>query len=181
MKKLLTTVALFFSVPFIWSAAAAESTSGTNDNSIRRAAGYRGSISLTDQYLVWMGFDTSHGWMFDEHHYLGGGVGFFTLPDFWSWPTFAHVFVDYSAYILKRPSTPTAGVKAGCMMVIGSLGEDDPFEGFGQSLFEIEPNVGWSWAFNENLGMRLSIGATVLIGRGGYARAMPKLSVGFEF
>ena len=142
---------------------------------------YRGSISLTDQYLFWVGFDTSHGWMFDEHHYLGGGVGFATVPDGF-WPTIAHVFVDYSAYILKRPSTPTAGVKAGYMMSFGVLGDQRPLNDFGEmSVFEIEPNVGWSWAFNGDLGMRLSIGATVLVGSQWTTAVMPKLSVGFEF
>ena len=33
-----------------------------------RARGYRGNVAFTDQYLVWMGFDTSHGYMFNEHH-----------------------------------------------------------------------------------------------------------------
>ena len=49
-------------------------------------------------------------------------------------PVTAHAFVDYSAYILKRPSTPTAGIKAGCMMAVGVLGDQNPFEDFGKSL-----------------------------------------------
>ena len=40
-----------------------------------RQKGYSGSVSFTNQYLVWLGFDTSHGYMFNEHHYLGGGAG----------------------------------------------------------------------------------------------------------
>ena len=174
-KRLFAAVLLFTCASFIWSASASE------QDEIHRSAGYRGSISLTDQYLFWVGFDTSHGWMFDEHHYLGGGVGFATVPDGF-WPTIAHVFVDYSAYILKRPSTPTAGVKAGYMTSFGVLGDQRPLKDFGEmSVFEIEPNVGWSWAFNGDLGMRLSIGATVLVGSQWTTAVMPKLSVGFEF
>ena len=45
-----------------------------------RSAGYRGSVTLTDQYFVIVGFDTSHGYMFNEHHYLGAGVGGFFIP-----------------------------------------------------------------------------------------------------
>ncbi len=86
-KRLFATALLFTCASFIWSASASE------QDEIHRSAGYRGSISLTDQYLFWVGFDTSHGWMFDEHHYLGGGVGFATVPDGF-WPTIAHVFVD---------------------------------------------------------------------------------------
>ena len=75
-------------------------------------------------------------------------------------PVTAHAFVDYSAYILKRPSTPTAGIKAGCMMAVGVLGDQNPFEDFGKSL---------------------SIGATILVNSQWTAAVMPKLSVGFEF
>ncbi len=96
-------------------------------------------------------------------------------------PVTAHAFVDYSAYILKRPSTPTAGIKAGCMMAVGVLGDQNPFEDFGKSVFEMEPNVGWSWAFSKDLGMHLSIGATILVNSQWTAAVMPKLSVGFEF
>ena len=79
-------------------------------------------------------------------------------------------------------STPTAGVKAGYMMSFGVLGDQRPLKDFGEmSVFEIEPNVGWSWAFNGDLGMRLSIGATVLVGSQWTTAVMPKLSVGFEF
>ena len=80
-------------------------------------------------------------------------------------PVTAHAFVDYSAYILKRPSTPTAGIKAGCMMAVGVLGDQNPFEDFGKS----------------DLGMHLSIGATILVNSQWTAAVMPKLSVGFEF
>ena len=117
--------------------------------------------------------------MFDEHHYPGGGVGFATVPD--NWPTIGNVFVDCSAYILKRPSTPTAGIKVGCMMWVGVLDDQKPLEEFGKSVFEMEPNVGWSWAFDEDFGMRLSIGATILVGSQWITAVMPKLSVGFEF
>ena len=86
-------------------------------------------------------------------------------------PVTAHAFVDYSAYILKRPSTPTAGIKAGCMMAVGVLGDQNPFEDFGKS----------SWAFSKDLGMHLSIGATILVNSQWTAAVMPKLSVGFEF
>ena len=172
-KRLLAAVLLLTCASFVWGASASDR------KDIRRAAGYRGSVSFTNQYLVWLGFDTSHGWMFDEHHYLGGGAGFATVPN--GWPTIAHAFVDYSAYILKRPSTPTAGIKAGCMMAVGVLGDQNPFEDFGKSVFEMEPNVGWSWAFSKDLGMHLSIGATILVNSQWTAAVMPKLSVGFEF
>lgn len=48
-----------------------------------RSAGYRGSLTLTDQYLAIIGFETSHGYMFNEHHYLGAGVGGFFIPTYY--------------------------------------------------------------------------------------------------
>ena len=141
MKKVLfAAVLLLTCASFVWGASASDR------KDIRRAAGYRGSVSFTNQYLVWLGFDTSHGWMFDEHHYLGGGAGFATV-----------------------------------MMAVGVLGDQNPFEDFGKSVFEMEPNVGWSWAFDEDMGMRLSLGATIIVYKGWSASVMPKLSVGFEF
>ena len=57
------------------------SASAQNDDEVisYRGRGYRGNVAFTDQYLVWMGFDTSHGYMFNEHHYLGAGAGLFWL------------------------------------------------------------------------------------------------------
>ena len=83
-----------------------------SNTDIYRAKGYRGSVSITDQYVVWIGFDTSHGYMFNEHHYLGAGVGLFLAPTGF-FPLFGHTFIEYNAYILKRASTPTAGIKVG--------------------------------------------------------------------
>ena len=148
-----------------------------SNTDIYRAKGYRGSVSITDQYVVWIGFDTSHGYMFNEHHYLGAGVGLFLAPTGF-FPLFGHTFVEYNAYILKRASTPTAGIKVGFM---GFLGEMDPgitlYSWYLQKSAELEPNIGWSWAFNEDMGIRLSLGAAIFI----LPLAMPKLTIAFDF
>ena len=78
-----------------------------------RSKGYAGSVSFTDQYLVWLGFDTSHGYMFNEHHYLGAGAGFFLAPIDDVPPTLVHVYGEYKGYFLKKKSTPTAGIRTG--------------------------------------------------------------------
>ena len=69
-----------------------------------RSAGYRGSLTLTDQYLAIIGFETSHGYMFNEHHYLGAGVGGFFIPTD-NLPCFGQVFADYRAYLSDKAST----------------------------------------------------------------------------
>ena len=91
--------------------------------------------------------------MFNEHHYLGAGAGFFITPTGF-FPLFGHAFIDYNAYILKRASTPTAGIKIGYMTFLGELD------------------------------MRLSLGAAVFIMpqlEDENIMVMPKLAVAFEF
>ncbi len=140
-----------------------------------RARGYRGNVAFTDQYLVWMGFDTSHGYMFNEHHYLGAGAGLFLAP-IYDLPAFGHVFLDYHAYFKKKKSTPMAGIKAGYCFSIGSYAGNV----FDKS-FEIEPCVGWNWSLSSNRGLNLSLGASVFVYGENKAVAMPKVSFAFEF
>ena len=66
-----------------------------------RQTGYKGSVLYTNHYLVWQGVETSHGYMFNEHHYLGAGAGFMLAP-IDNVPTFGRGFVDYNAYICKK-------------------------------------------------------------------------------
>lgn len=140
-----------------------------------RAQGYRGNISFTDQSLIWMGFDTSHGYMFNQHHYLGAGVGLFLAP-IADLPVFGHLFVDYHAYILKKKSTPMAGVKAGyCFSIC-----DNPGNVFDKA-FEIEPNIGWNWALSPKKGLNLSLGASIFVYDRKSVVAMPKIAFAFEF
>ena len=177
MKKLILFAAL--SVATMCFAASA-ANARVSDPVLYRSTGYKGSVSLTDITLAWVGLETSHGYMFNEHHYLGAGAGAFTVPAA-DTPFFAHAFVEYRAYILKKNSTPVAGIKAGWF---GSTEQDASGNLFANA-FELEPNVGWTWAFNEKLGMNLCIGATSCL----YSNApgslavlfMPKLTIGLEF
>ena len=77
-----------------------------------RDKGYKGSVSITDQFGVFVGAETSHGYMFDRHNYLGVGVGGFVFPNS-SHPTFMNVFVDYHNFLSNKASTPLLGLKAG--------------------------------------------------------------------
>ena len=140
-----------------------------------RSKGYAGSVSFTDQYLVWLGIDTSHGYMFNEHHYLGAGAGFFLAPIDDVPPTLVHVFGEYKAYFLKKKSTPTAGIRTGiCTTVTKHSGYV-----FSQA-WELEPNIGWDWGLKNGKGLNLSIGATMMVANRNIV-AMPKLSFGIHF
>ena len=179
MKKLILFAAL--SVATMCFAASA-ANARVSDPVLYRSAGYKGSVSLTDITLAWVGLETSHGYMFNEHHYLGAGAGVFIAPTGF-FPLFGHAFVDYNAYILKRASTPIAGIKIGYMTFLGELdGVDGSVPWHAENSIELEPNIGWSWAFNENLGIRLSLGAAVFImPQPKDVLAMPKLAIAFDF
>lgn len=140
-----------------------------------RMKGYAGSVSFTDQYLVWLGLDTSHGYMFNEHHYLGAGAGFFLAPIDDVPPALIHVYGEYKAYFLKKTSTPTAGVRTGiCTTVTKHSGY------VFSKAWELEPNIGWDWGLKNGKGLNLSIGATMMMANRSIT-AMPKLSFGIHF
>ena len=177
MKKIVLTMALCLAM-----AAACNISSAKNrlDNGRRlyRTAGYKGSVSFTDQLGVWVGFDTSHGYMFSPHHYLGAGVGMFAAP-MDEIPSFFHFFAEYKAYFLEKNSTPTAGIRAGYCSSLQNLA-GNTFS----SAFELDPNIGWDWAFNSRLGINLTLGAAVfMFGENGTSnvKAMPKITVGITF
>ena len=140
-----------------------------------RSKGYAGSVSFTNQYLVWLGLDTSHGYMFNEHHYLGAGTGFFLAPIDDVPPTLAHVYGEYKAYFLKKRSTPTAGLRTGICTTITK------HSGYVFSkAWELEPHIGWDWGMKNGKGLNLSIGATMMVANRNMV-AMPKLAFGIHF
>ena len=62
----------FFVVTAVLAVVSFSALAQTHDY---RSKGYKGSVSITDQLGVWVGAETSHGFMFDRHNYLGVGVG----------------------------------------------------------------------------------------------------------
>lgn len=140
-----------------------------------RQKGYAGSVSFTDQYIVWLGLDTSHGYMFNEHHYLGAGAGFFLAPVDDVPPTVIHVYGEYKGYILKKRSTPVAGIKAGYSRFVTDK-SGQKFSG----AFELDPSIGWDWGLKNGKGLNLSVGASLLMANRNVT-ALPKISFGFQF
>lgn len=170
MKRLLT---IFFLVIAVSMSAQTKS-----DIPAYRDKGYAGSVSFTDQYIAWIGFDTSHGYMFNEHHYLGGGLGFFLVPIDDIPPTMAHAYAEYKSYWFKRKNTPTAGLRTGYCMPVTYRAEGSGFLFMGA--FELEPNIGWDWGLKSGKGLSLSLGATIMMTEW-KTFVMPKLSFGVSF
>lgn len=145
-----------------------------------RNKGYQGSVSFTDMLLLWNGLETSHGYMFNAHHYLGAGVGVLTTIPLSEPDAFiGHIFVDYHAYWFERNSSPTAGIKIGYLC---SFPDKSNFQNV-----EIEPNIGWSWLLKSGNGLLLSLGADIVpepivTENGSFPiTIVPCLHFGFEF
>ncbi len=144
-----------------------------------RAKGYKGSVTISNMGIIWCGLDSSHGYMFNEHHYLGGGVGVMISP-FGSPPAFFfHIYADYNAYWFDRKSTPAAGIRIGYVRSSkrGNL-----------SAFELEPSIGWSWGTKSGYGLALCLGLDIITVPVNFTEssslpftALPKLNFAFEF
>ena len=147
-----------------------------------RSKGYKGSVSLTDHYGVFVGAETSHGYMFDSKNYLGVGFGGFVLPND-AHPVFLDFFVDYQHYFKNERSTPMVSIKSGFSHSINYA--DTPGVKYGNALL-LEPNVGWSWGLKSGKGLTLALGSTLYFPVGASRTdrkvlPLPKLTFSFEF
>ena len=147
-----------------------------------RHKGYAGSVSFTDQCIIIIGLDTSHGYMFDEQNYLGAGLGFYYAPGGIGHDcppgsgreTFfmaVHVFAEYKLYWFKKRSTPTAGAKVGY-----GISPEYPDD----SQFELEPYIGWDWGLKKGRGFSVALGANMFLSKGEVFPVL-KLSLGISF
>ena len=146
-----------------------------------RQKGYAGNASLFKSY-GFSGLDTSHGYMFNEHHYLGAGANY-SICD-WSWRfQLLNLYVDYKAYVFKRRSTLTAGLKAGYPLV--ALFDEGKVYSGGASSIILDPNIGWDWGLKSGYGLTLSLGIRTwfFIDEGEFfpVELMPFISFGFQF
>ena len=178
MKKIVLLICLIF---VCWQGSFAQ----TKDF---RSAGYKGSVSITDQMGVFVGLETSQGYMINRHMFLGVGAGAFMFPNGRDYPAFSEAFLDYNAYVLDKQSTPTAGLKIGMIHALGfgqKVGEFEHKYAF-QNGVAFEPSFGWNWALNKRYGLSVNIGASIIVPFGenkgtSPSIVLPKLSLAFEF
>lgn len=148
-----------------------------------RKPGYRGSIAVTDNLGVFVGAETSHGYLFDAHNYLGIGIGGFILPNGTGNPVFGNAFLDYRYYLKDKPGTLVLGVKSGYSHAFTY--DKDSGVAFRNGIL-LEPTVGWCWGLKNGCGFSLGLGLT-MIAPLGESRTdkkvlpLPKLAIGFEF
>ena len=171
MKKIVITLTTLMSV--LLSAAAQESVPAY------RATGYKGNVSLVNTGLLWNGIDTSHGYMFNERYYWGGGANFGFMP--WGNTAIiaAGVFTEAQAYWLPRKNTPITAVR---------LNYVRNFSGDSHNLFA-DITVGWSWGLGSQYGLSLKAGFSApIIGGLSWVNIdlhpvylAPVFSVSFEF
>ena len=148
-----------------------------------RSKGYKGSVSITDHYGVWLGAETSHGYMFNRNIYLGAGIGGYIFPNGTENPYFGEAFLDFHSYLRNKKGTPVVGLKTGFMHGFDFEKKDGMT--LENGLF-VEPNVGWSWGLRSGPGVTIGRGGTGIAPLGDKrtdkkALLMPKISFGFEF
>lgn len=170
-------IKLIISLGFLLLISASAYAQNSND----RSEGYRGNLAITDHLGVFIGAETSHGYMFDSHNYLGLGIGGFVLPDE-SHPIYMNAFIDYHNY-LRDNNTLVLGVKAGWSHAFNY--QKDSGIKFENGIL-CEPNIGWSWSLNSGNGLYLGLGASLIFPLGESRTEktvlpMPKISFAFEF
>lgn len=142
-----------------------------------RARGYKANVSYTNLGLLWNGVETSHGYMFNDRFYVGGGAGL--MLGALGQPVYTvQGFADAMAYWFPRKSTLTTGVRVG---YIKNFSGDD--------LFHADVTVGWSWGLPSGHGLSANIGLSGSRGMSIIAIDLislslslaPVLSVAYEF
>ena len=98
----------------------------------------RAGLSVT---LIYPQIETTHGYMINSNHFIGGGVSIIWLPSV----MMAKEFIDYQWFFKDAANTPMVGAQLGLMQV------EDNYCFF-------EPRFGWNWALNDNLGITASGG-----------------------
>lgn len=156
-------------------------TNSFAQSEIKRRSGYYGNITITDHLGVFVGLETSHGYMFDKHNYLGAGVGGFILPNN-NHPTYMNTFLDYHCY-LKEKNSFVLGMKAGWSHAF-NYNSNSGIK-FKNGIL-IEPNIGGSWLLKSGNGLILGFGVAMIFPVGDFRTdkkifPLPKISFGFEF
>ena len=175
MKRILTIIILL-------ACAVSMSAQENSEVPAYRNKGYAGKVSFTDVCISLVGLDTSHGYSLNEHHSLGGGLGFYVTKNC---PIGYHAFAEYKSFWFKKPSTPVAGVKVGYGGIINTVKDfhSDSFVPYGE--YKVEPYIGWDWGLKSGKGLSLSLGANILMNNlfteYAYAIVLPKLSIGISF
>lgn len=116
-----------------------------------RGKGYQNSITLSGTYLgspiPITALDFSHGYRFNQYHYVGGGAALI-LPYVGAFVPY--LYTQYRVWWFPKRSTPYASLKLGYIGVIGN-------NNFFGAPF-ITPDLGWEWGLTSGGGISLSLG-----------------------
>lgn len=142
-----------------------------------RAQGYKGNVGIVGECLwYFVGVETSHGYMFDEHTYLGiGARASYFLLEGGILPV--NAYLEWRTYTSKvKENTPIIGIKAGYGY----------YPVVRDNNLLLEPNIGWSWSVKGGHGLTLELGCPLYWGIGqnkieSEPQPSPKISIEFEF
>ena len=142
--------------------------------------GYHGMVEIGPSFVIsgpdGVGFDlsTSHGYDFNPHLFVGGGMGITYIPDAYDindWPGYPdevmiNIYAEIRGYLLRSAVTPYLGLK------LGSSFYPDGFVGA-----NLEAAVGVRWNFSRDYAVNLAL----LCGSGMRGYGSLCIKVGFEF
>ena len=142
-----------------------------------RGKGYQNSITLSGTYLgspiPITALDFSHGYRFNQYHYVGGGAALI-LP--YIGVFVPYLYTQYRVWWFPKRSTPYASLKLGYIGVINNTVFGAPF---------ITPDLGWEWGLTSGGGISLSLGMIGLMETDGdlemFLFPIPILSLTFRF
>lgn len=125
----------------------------SNKRPVNDIRGYRGFVDMG--YIAGLGtygsdgieINTSHGYQFNEHFFVGGGLGIHYHGDYDV--ATVPVFVEGRANFIKGRIAPFASVRVGVSAIV----DDDEPGGF-----YFSPSVGARFAFRRNLALYLLTG-----------------------
>ncbi len=186
-KKIALLAAVLFAGVFSLSAQTkdevkADKAKARKEIPAYRQKGYAGSVSL-NSFVFILGLETSHGYMFDEHHYLGAGAGFNIFPVWYPFPAFTtaydtQIFVEYKAFLRKRSNTPVLGARA----AFTHMWWKDDGQMQMREVVGLEPVFGWDWKLKDSFGLNVALGVQLMynITNDNFG-ALPRVSFGFQF
>lgn len=144
-----------------------------------RSKGYKANVTYTNIGLLWNAVETSHGYMFNDKFYVGGGAGVF-VGAFGQAVCAGRIFADAQAYWFPRKSTLTSGLRLSYF----------PFlSGNGYAILA-DLTIGWSWGLASGQGITLNAGVCagypgnisyVGVDLSPHLGLTPELSLSFEF
>jgi len=187
MKKIILFLALIVPAVCVWAQTDAVSVN-------LPAKGYRGFVDLSgealfekkysnDRDIVYSisGFNTTHGYQFNENFFVGGGIGInFMTYNFMN--DGARFAIDYPLFITGRADWKIGKVPLFADLRLGTFAKSSG--DYNSDKFFINPSIGYRCSWGRRVSLNFGAGLSMhwLDGYGdGEWKMMPSVKIGIEF